>query len=179
LHLYGEERQGVKEIFNNLLSALVISKNSLTTNQWYAYSSKNRTTQSSFLLDNPFSMNNAAIFTRHVTKRVNRKCLSELFGPAAPLMMGISSLHQEVAMQLNAFRRIFAFFTQPRAQAPASRATQTAPTTSLFDFDPMWHGDHWQNLLSSPMDARHYVMEDWSVVTGAEFEPAGLATQVR
>jgi predicted alpha/beta hydrolase family esterase len=29
----------------------------------------------------------------------------------------------------------------------------------------MWHGDHWQNLLSSPMDARRYVMEDWSVST--------------
>ncbi|WP_321959761.1 hypothetical protein [Paraburkholderia sp. J69-1] len=26
-----------------------------------------------------------------------------------------------------------------------------------------WHGDHWQNLLCSPMDARHYVMEDWSL----------------
>jgi hypothetical protein len=25
-----------------------------------------------------------------------------------------------------------------------------------------WHGDHWQNLLCSPMDARHYVMEDWA-----------------
>jgi hypothetical protein len=22
-------------------------------------------------------------------------------------------------------------------------------------------GDHWQNLLASPMDARHYVLEDW------------------
>lgn len=35
--------------------------------------------------------------------------------------------------------------------------------TSTLEFDPMWHGDHWQNLLSSPMDARRYVMEDWSV----------------
>ncbi|WP_322015974.1 hypothetical protein [Paraburkholderia sp. J12] len=26
-----------------------------------------------------------------------------------------------------------------------------------------WHGDHWHNLLCSPMDARHYVMEDWSL----------------
>jgi hypothetical protein len=25
-----------------------------------------------------------------------------------------------------------------------------------------WHGDHWANLLSAPMDARHYVLEDWS-----------------
>ncbi|MCP1129861.1 hypothetical protein [Robbsia andropogonis] len=25
-----------------------------------------------------------------------------------------------------------------------------------------WHGDHWQNLLSSPMDARRYILEDWN-----------------
>jgi hypothetical protein len=31
---------------------------------------------------------------------------------------------------------------------------------STLDFDPAWHGDHWQNLLSSQMDARRYVMED-------------------
>ncbi|MDB5836032.1 MAG: hypothetical protein JWR14_5862 [Caballeronia sp.] len=34
---------------------------------------------------------------------------------------------------------------------------------SALDFDPAWHGDHWQNLLSSPMDARRYVMEDWTI----------------
>ncbi|SAL25898.1 hypothetical protein AWB67_01039 [Caballeronia terrestris] len=41
--------------------------------------------------------------------------------------------------------------------------------TSSLDFDPAWHGDHWQNLLSSPMDARHYVMEDWQVPLQHEF----------
>jgi hypothetical protein len=40
-----------------------------------------------------------------------------------------------------------------------SETTAAAP----LEFDPAWHGDHWQNLLSSPMDARHYVMEDWTV----------------
>jgi len=46
---------------------------------------------------------------------------------------------------------------------------------SALDFDPSWHGDHWQNLLSSPMDARRYVMEDWTVPTSSAFndEPAG------
>jgi hypothetical protein len=34
---------------------------------------------------------------------------------------------------------------------------------SALDFDPAWHGDHWQNLLSSPMDARRYVIEDWTI----------------
>jgi hypothetical protein len=93
-------------------------------------------------------------------------------------MMEISSLFQEVVMQLNAFRRIVAWLGQTRAKAPANGTTQAASSTSLFDFDPMWHGDHWQNLLSSPMDARHYVMEDWSVSVGTEFEPA-LAAQAR
>jgi hypothetical protein len=37
----------------------------------------------------------------------------------------------------------------------------------------MWHGDHWQNLLSSPMDARHYVIEDWTLTPGLEFAPVG------
>ena len=43
---------------------------------------------------------------------------------------------------------------------------------SALDFDPAWHGDHWQNLLSSPMDARRYVMEDWSVSTSIDWNDA-------
>ncbi len=27
---------------------------------------------------------------------------------------------------------------------------------------PHWHGDHWQNLLACPMDARRYILEDWT-----------------
>jgi hypothetical protein len=58
--------------------------------------------------------------------------------------------------------------------APLNRITQwiksiaeptiapDAGVASSYRFDPSWHGDHWQNLLSSPMDARHYVMEDWA-----------------
>ncbi|KXV13236.1 hypothetical protein CR51_05315 [Caballeronia megalochromosomata] len=44
----------------------------------------------------------------------------------------------------------------------APSITPAAEAASSLDFDPAWHGDHWQNLLSSPMDARHYVMEDWT-----------------
>ena len=33
-------------------------------------------------------------------------------------------------------------------------------------------GDHWQNLLASPMDARHYVLEDWNTAVPAVFEPS-------
>lgn len=82
-------------------------------------------------------------------------------------------------MQSNVFRRIVAWFNRPRDKAPANGTIQAASAASIFNFDPMWHGDHWQNLLSSPMDARHYVMEDWSVVTDTEFEPAGLAAHAR
>lgn len=41
-----------------------------------------------------------------------------------------------------------------------SAASREAPYDT--EFDTTWHGDHWQNLLSSPLDARHYVMEDWT-----------------
>ncbi len=41
--------------------------------------------------------------------------------------------------------------------------TEANDETALMRIDGNWHGDHWQNLLCSPMDARHYVMEDWSV----------------
>jgi hypothetical protein len=68
-----------------------------------------------------------------------------------------------------------ACFTAPLADqsenftAPSRPTTATAPAT--LSFDPVWHGDHWQNLLSSPMDARHYVMEDWSIAPGLEPAP--------
>ena len=41
-----------------------------------------------------------------------------------------------------------------------SASSREAPCDT--EFDTTWHGDHWQNLLSSPLDARHYVMEDWT-----------------
>jgi hypothetical protein len=48
----------------------------------------------------------------------------------------------------------------------------TGNASHSLDFDPAWHGDHWQNLLSSPMDARHYVMEDWATPKAYPFEEA-------
>jgi len=81
-------------------------------------------------------------------------------------------------MLLNECRRLAVWLGRSLHKAPTDARTQAA-ASSVFDFDPMWHGDHWQNLLSSPMDARHYVMEDWSVVTDIDFGTAGLATQIR
>ena len=57
----------------------------------------------------------------------------------------------------------------PSAVPHASRGEAEAGAASAFDFEPGWHGDHWQNLLSSPMDARRYVMEDWSASTANEW----------
>ncbi len=49
----------------------------------------------------------------------------------------------------------------PRPAAASIGRADSA--SSVLEFDPFWHGDHWQNLLASPMDARHYVMEDWAL----------------
>ena len=53
----------------------------------------------------------------------------------------------------------------PHLEAASTSRTHSASSASVLEFDPFWHGDHWQNLLASPMDARHYVMEDWAVST--------------
>ncbi|CAD6551554.1 hypothetical protein ACFQ3P_30315 [Paraburkholderia sabiae] len=73
-------------------------------------------------------------------------------------------------MLFDTLRRIAAHLFRPTNAAPASDTL--AQRASALEFDPMWHGDHWQNLLSSPMDARHYVIEDWSLTPGLEFAPA-------
>jgi hypothetical protein len=50
-----------------------------------------------------------------------------------------------------------------RARRKSRALAETARDTPCdIEFDTTWHGDHWQNLLASPLDARHYVMEDWS-----------------
>jgi len=61
------------------------------------------------------------------------------------------------------------------SDAPAAPGVAEPQNESLFEPDPTWHGDHWQNLLSSPMDARRYVMEDWCVSTELEYSAAGSA----
>jgi len=66
-------------------------------------------------------------------------------------------------MLFNQIRSLFAWLIHSHAKTASEQSAPLADTPSIFEIDPMWHGDHWQNLLSSPMDARHYVMEDWSV----------------
>ncbi|MEM5345135.1 hypothetical protein [Paraburkholderia azotifigens] len=72
-------------------------------------------------------------------------------------------------MLFDTLRRIATQLFPPTKTAPSSDAF--VQRGSALEFDPMWHGDHWQNLLSSPMDARHYVIEDWSLTPGLEFAP--------
>ena len=74
---------------------------------------------------------------------------------------------------LNEFRRLVAWLSR----APSHSVPATAAVSHLA-FDPAWHGDHWQNLLSSPMDARRYVMEDWSLSLPLDaFTPSVAAQQ--
>jgi hypothetical protein len=94
-------------------------------------------------------------------------------------MMGLSSGSKrirEIAMLLNEIRRLVARLIHSHANSISDQPVPVGESTSAFDFDPMWHGDHWQNLLSSPMDARRYVMEDWSVPTANGWDEAdGIA----
>jgi hypothetical protein len=68
----------------------------------------------------------------------------------------------ETAMRTTPFKRFVSWLISVPHFATASIG-QTKSAASILEFDPLWHGDHWQNLLASPMDARHYVMEDWAL----------------
>jgi len=75
-------------------------------------------------------------------------------------------------MLFNDFRRFIARLTQSHAKTASDEPASASTVSSVFDFDPMWHGDHWQNLLASPMDARRYVMEDWSASVPSNWDVA-------
>ncbi|WP_144138420.1 hypothetical protein [Paraburkholderia sp. BCC1884] len=78
-------------------------------------------------------------------------------------------------MLFNEIRRLVTWLTQSHAKPASAQSDPAVSAPSLFEFDPMWHGDHWQNLLSSPMDARHYVMEDWSVSNSTDWNEVDAA----
>jgi hypothetical protein len=50
---------------------------------------------------------------------------------------------------------------RPDSTAREAVAPEPSASERLLD-ETSWHGDHWANLLTSPMDARHYVLEDWT-----------------
>ncbi|CAB3766412.1 hypothetical protein [Paraburkholderia solisilvae] len=82
-------------------------------------------------------------------------------------------------MLLNVIRRLAARFTTQLSHSSEKRPVplRSGAAQPALQFDPVWHGDHWQNLLSSPMDARHYVMEDWSIVPGFDYVPATVVAR--
>jgi hypothetical protein len=50
----------------------------------------------------------------------------------------------------------------------ASTTAGALPSRAMLLDNAHYHmGDHWQSLLASPMDARHYVFEDWNTAAPA------------
>jgi hypothetical protein len=84
-------------------------------------------------------------------------------------------------MLLKMLRDLGARLAHFSAESPSQSAigNTSDKTATDYELDPVWHGDHWQNLLSSPMDARHYVMEDWSVVPDLELAPVDTKQRSR
>lgn len=66
-------------------------------------------------------------------------------------------------MHAISLKRFAAWLLRGLRPEAASISRTNSASASILEFDPFWHGDHWQNLLASPMDARHYVMEDWAL----------------
>ncbi|WP_250471718.1 hypothetical protein [Caballeronia sp. GAFFF1] len=62
-------------------------------------------------------------------------------------------------------------FAQWLKSLVGSFISPAAPSISPLSLEPAWHGDHWQNLLASPMDARRYVMEDWATPLDDDLVP--------
>ncbi|MFM0338068.1 hypothetical protein [Paraburkholderia fungorum] len=79
-------------------------------------------------------------------------------------------------MLFNELRRLVTWLTQSPAKTATDQSAVVDESSSALEFDPdpVWHGDHWQNLLSSPMDARRYVMEDWSVSVTSDWTATDL-----
>ena len=122
---------------------------------------------------------NFCISAIYVTNDVFSKCFSELLRRMPASIIESSKCcdaDQESVMLFNEIRRLVTWLVQSPVRAADGQFEARAETTdsSIFSFDPasvVWHGDHWQNLLSSPMDARRYVMEDWSVSATAQWNP--------
>lgn len=68
---------------------------------------------------------------------------------------------QGVNMLLDQMKRLVHRLGMLRRHKTITPAAASAQAFGV-EFDATWHGDHWQNLLASPLDARHYVMEDWA-----------------
>jgi len=64
---------------------------------------------------------------------------------------------------MNGFNRALAQLSQALRGTAHSSPSDTSNRQFQTESTPGWHAnDHWQNLLACPMDARRYVLEDWS-----------------
>jgi hypothetical protein len=75
---------------------------------------------------------------------------------------------------ISGFNKALAHLSNALRGDARDRAAASTATHSKFDRAPNWHGDHWQNLLSSPMDARRYILEDWNDTVESVHEDDGL-----
>jgi hypothetical protein len=82
---------------------------------------------------------------------------------------------QEIAMLVTELKRLVSWIAHRHHVTESRVAAVTERASSSLEFDPAWHGDHWQNLLASPMDARHYVMEDWATTVTPVLEASRAA----
>lgn len=112
-------------------------------------------------------MQSGAKYTGLATKLLG-KYFSDLRGFQTERKIETDVLLVEPVMNITAFKHFFCRLV--RFPRPAKQLEATQAGAPYFNADPFWHGDHWQNLLSSPMDARHYVMEDWAAPASEEFD---------
>ena len=64
---------------------------------------------------------------------------------------------------INGLNKALSHLADAFRSTPSDEAIQDdAVLANVNESALSWHGDHWQNLLSSPMDARRYILEDWN-----------------
>jgi hypothetical protein len=64
---------------------------------------------------------------------------------------------------MNGIQKVFAHLTHVlRDESPSYEMESDAGASYEADLSRSWHHDHWQSLLSCPMDARRYILEDWN-----------------
>lgn len=75
---------------------------------------------------------------------------------------------------IGGFNKALAHLSNALRGETRERAATSPTSQSTFERAGNWHGDHWQNLLSSPMDARRYILEDWNDTIESVHEDDGL-----
>jgi hypothetical protein len=75
----------------------------------------------------------------------------------AAMLVALS--RREKVMWLNGIKRLASRLGRRK---PAALGGTPCDPAYDSEFGSALHDAHWQNLLTSPLDARHYVMEDWT-----------------